>query len=208
MSTKSLRTLTREEVAKWIIIDSKVYDVTRFKDLHPGGAAVFLEEETSGQDVTEAFYGLHLHEVLLRPQYQRLQIGLIEGEEPQLHGNLTGEVSKVPYAEPSWLSEGYHSAYFKESHRQLQKATRILVDEIVYPDAQAREQDGKRPSQSVFDRMAEVNLHAMRMGPGKHLQGLSLMNGIVTPEETTATKTEDGKHWIVNGHKKWITNGM
>lgn len=25
--------------------------------------------------------------------------------------------------------------------------------------------------------------------------------------QTTATKTEDGKHWIVNGTKKWITNG-
>jgi hypothetical protein len=28
-----------------------------------------------------------------------------------------------------------------------------------------------------------VNLHAMRMGPGKHLKGKTLMNGIVTPEE-------------------------
>lgn len=25
--------------------------------------------------------------------------------------------------------------------------------------------------------------------------------------QTTATKTEDGKHWIVSGTKKWITNG-
>lgn len=25
--------------------------------------------------------------------------------------------------------------------------------------------------------------------------------------QTTATKTPDGKHWIVNGTKKWITNG-
>ena len=25
--------------------------------------------------------------------------------------------------------------------------------------------------------------------------------------KTTAKKTEDGKHWIVNGTKKWITNG-
>jgi alkylation response protein AidB-like acyl-CoA dehydrogenase len=25
--------------------------------------------------------------------------------------------------------------------------------------------------------------------------------------KTTATKTQDGKHWIVNGTKKWITNG-
>jgi hypothetical protein len=26
-------------------------------------------------------------------------------------------------------------------------------------------------------------MHAMRMGPGKHLQGRVLMNGLVTPEE-------------------------
>ncbi|KAG6878205.1 hypothetical protein C0993_010625 [Termitomyces sp. T159_Od127] len=123
----------------------------------------------------------------------------------------------------------------------------------------------------------------MRMGPGKHLKGLKLMDGLVTPEQfdyfheliitqefarcgqrgygdglmsgsviglppvlnfgsaeikakvvpdvlsgkkpiclaiseafagsdvsglrTSAVKTEDGKHWIINGTKKWITNG-
>jgi hypothetical protein len=26
-------------------------------------------------------------------------------------------------------------------------------------------------------------MHAMRMGPGKHLKGLTLMNGLVKPEE-------------------------
>jgi alkylation response protein AidB-like acyl-CoA dehydrogenase len=26
--------------------------------------------------------------------------------------------------------------------------------------------------------------------------------------QTYAKKTEDGKHWIVNGTKKWITGGM
>lgn len=25
--------------------------------------------------------------------------------------------------------------------------------------------------------------------------------------KTFAKKTEDGKHWIINGTKKWITNG-
>ena len=25
--------------------------------------------------------------------------------------------------------------------------------------------------------------------------------------KTTAQKTEDGKFWIINGTKKWITNG-
>ena len=30
---------------------------------------------------------------------------------------------------------------------------------------------------------SEKNLHAMRLGPGKHLKGLTLMDGIVKPEE-------------------------
>ncbi len=29
----------------------------------------------------------------------------------------------------------------------------------------------------------ELELHAMRMGPGKHLNGRVLMNGLVKPEE-------------------------
>lgn len=29
----------------------------------------------------------------------------------------------------------------------------------------------------------------------------------VTGLKTTAVKSEDGKHWIINGTKKWITNG-
>jgi len=242
-----------------------------------------LDEDIAGQDATEAFYGLHRHEIILRPQYARLQIGVIDGEESVIHGRVTGELSKVPYAEPTWLSDGYYSPYFKESHRALQKAMRKIVDEIITPDAQAREEDGKRPSMSVIQAMADQNIHAMRMGPGKHLKGLTLLGGVVKPEEfdyfhemvvtqelsragargygdgfqsgsviglppvlnfgseemknkiipevlsgkkficlaiseafagsdvaglkTKAVKTEDGKHWIINGTKKWITNG-
>ncbi|THG95719.1 hypothetical protein EW145_g7910 [Phellinidium pouzarii] len=290
MASTEHKTFTREEVEKhntpddlWVIIDSKVYNLSRFKDLHPGGSSALLDEDIAGQDATEAFFGLHRHEVLLRPQYKRLQIGVVEGEEEQIKPLAYGEISKVPYSEPTWLNEGFHSPYFKESHRKLQKAMRTLVDETFYPDAQAREADGKRPSQSVVEKMAELELHAMRLGPGKHLKGRKLFNGIVTPEEfdyfheliitqevvrvgqrgygdglmggqviglppvlnfgspelkakvvpdvlagkkficlaiseaqagsdvfglhTTATKSEDGKFWIVNGNKKWITNG-
>ncbi|KAF8962776.1 acyl-CoA dehydrogenase [Flammula alnicola] len=284
MASKELKNLTREEVAKhnkdgdlWIIIDAKVYDITRFKNLHPGGASVLLDEEIAGKDATEAFYGLHRHEVILKPQYARLQIGVIEGEKSVIYGRVVGELSKVPYAEPTWLSEGYHSPYYTENHRVFQKAVRKFIDEVITPDAQAHEEDGKPPSKSVIEAMAKLNLHAMRMGPGKHLKGLELMGGIVKPEDliitqefarsgrrgygdglmagsviglppvlnfgspalkakvvpdvlsgqkliclaiseafagsdvsglkTTATKTEDGKHWIINGTKKWITNG-
>ena len=133
--------------------------------------------------------------------------------------------------------------------------------------------------------MARLNLIALRMGPGKHLHGVNLLDGAVRGEEfdyfhdlimaqegvrvnargfqdgslagmviglpcimnymrdaarrqaimdevlggkkymclaiteafagsdvaglrTTATKTPDGKHYVVNGTKKWITNGV
>ncbi|KAI0833215.1 acyl-CoA dehydrogenase [Trametes gibbosa] len=291
MAQKAMKTFTREEIAThnteeslWIIIDSRVFDVTRFRNLHPGGASVFMDEGIPGQDATEAFFGLHRFEVLQRPQFARLQIGIVQDEEPHIQGGIVpGKNSLVPYAEPSWLSTGYHSPYYKESHRKLQAAMRKFTDEVVYPEAQIFETEGKRPSQSVIDQMAALNIHAMRMGPGKHLKGLTLMGGIVTPEEfdyfhelvvsqeltrcsargygdglnsgcviglppvlnfgspelkarivpeilsgkkficlavseayagsdvfglqTTATKTEDGKHWIVTGTKKWITNG-
>ncbi|KAL1739329.1 acyl-CoA dehydrogenase/oxidase [Schizophyllum fasciatum] len=290
MATKELKTLTRDEVAKhnkegdlWLAIDGKVYDVSRFMGMHPGGASVLLDAEVAGQDATEAFYSLHRHEVLLRPQYQRLQIGVLEGEKSVITSRIPGELSKVPYAEPTWLSAGYHSPYYSDNHRQFQKAVRKFFDEVVQPDANAREADGKRPSQSVIDEMAKLGLIHMRMGPGKHLKGQTLMGGIVKPEEfdyfheliitqefarvgqrgygdgllagtviglppvlnfgspelqakvvpevlsgkkpiclaiseafagsdvqglrTTATKTEDGKFWIINGTKKWITNG-
>ncbi|THH01600.1 hypothetical protein EW026_g1127 [Hermanssonia centrifuga] len=230
--------------------------------MHPGGASVFFDEEIPGQDVTEAFYALHRHEVLQRPQYQRLQIGTIKDEESVIFGRVN-----VPTLQ-----------------KRFQKAVREFVDEHIYPDAQAREDDGKRPSLDLVDKMTALNLHAMRMGPGKHLKGRILMNGIVTPEEfdyfheliitqeigrigargygdglnsgsiiglppvlnfarpelrkrvadevlsgkkfislaiseafagsdvrglkTTATKTPDERFWIINGTKKWITNGV
>ena len=68
----------------------------------------------AGQDATEAFYSLHRHEVLQRPQYQRLVVGTVEGEESLIVSRVAGELSKVPYAEPGWLSDGYHSPYYKE----------------------------------------------------------------------------------------------
>ncbi|KAI0671567.1 acyl-CoA dehydrogenase NM domain-like protein [Trametes maxima] len=288
--SKELKSFTREEVAQhnkeddlWIIIDGKVYDVTRFKNMHPGGTSVFFGDDIAGQDATEAFYGLHRHEVIVKPQYQRLQIGVVQGEKSVIYDNKPGELSKVPYAEPLGLTQGYQSPYYTDSHRKFQRAVRKFVDETLTPDALAREEDGKRPSLSVINKAAELGILAMTMGPGKHLKGRTLMDGVIKPEEfdrfhelilaqelcrpscrgyrdgqnsgatiglppiihfgrpelrdrvieevlsgkkflslaiseafagsdvaglrTTATKTPDGKFWIINGTKKWITNG-
>ena len=170
------------------MVDTKVYDLSRFAAMHPGGLAVLVDEEVAGQDATEAFYGLHRHEVLERPQYARLQIGTIAGEQSMaITSRVIGQVSDVPYAEPTWLAKGFKSPYYNDSHRRFQKAMREFFDNVVYAEAQAREEDGKRVSQPVLDKMAELEIHAMRLGPGKHLKGRTLMGGIVKPEEVSST---------------------
>ncbi|KAI9091255.1 microsomal cytochrome b5 [Phlyctochytrium arcticum] len=42
---------TRDDL--WMVIDGKVYDVTKFLDEHPGGEEVMVEQ--GGQDASEAF---------------------------------------------------------------------------------------------------------------------------------------------------------
>ena len=76
---------------------------------------------TAGQDATEAFYGLHRNEVIEKPQYKRLQIGVIGGEQSVITGRIQGELSKVPYAEPTWLADGYHNPYYTEVRFKLQR---------------------------------------------------------------------------------------
>ncbi|TXT15703.1 hypothetical protein VHUM_00206 [Vanrija humicola] len=292
MSTANLKSITREEVEKhnkqgdlWVIIDSIVYDLSKFARLHPGGAGVLYDADVAGQDATSVFYGLHRQEVLEKPQYQRLRIGVIEGEKPKVKPFVAGELSRVPYGEPTWLTPPFKSPYYKESHRALQKAMRKYVDEVIYPDAQACEESGKRASAEVLKSMGEeTGINRMRLGPGKHLHGHKLMGGVVKGEEfdyfheliitqemvrggargyadglnggmviglppvlnfakeplrtkvltevfnadkvislaiseafagsdvqglrCTATKSEDGSYWTINGTKKWITGGM
>jgi hypothetical protein len=152
---------------------------------------------------TDAFFGLHRHEVLLTPRYARLQIGTVKGQKELIKPPVFGAISQVPYAEPNWLTKGYHSAYFTDKHRKFQAWLRKIVEEHLIPDAHIHEEDGKFPSphtveiqvlvshalSSLFnlnrctDLFRKYNLLAMRMGPGTHLKGLTLAEGLVKPEE-------------------------
>lgn len=40
---------------------------------------------------------------------------------------LPGAISKVPYGEPTWLTKGYRSPYFKETHYKFQKGPSLVV---------------------------------------------------------------------------------
>lgn len=56
----------------------------------------------------------------------------------------------------------------------------------------------KRVSEEVLTGKKFISLAISEAFAGSDVQGL----------KTTAKKTEDGKYWIINGTKKWITNGV
>ncbi|KAH6599394.1 hypothetical protein BASA50_003090 [Batrachochytrium salamandrivorans] len=281
--SKKLQVVTHDEVAShntaksaWITIDSLVYDITNFAALHPGGESIILE--VAGKDATKEFYSYHRHEVLSK--YPRLLIGGIVNEKPKIVVG-SSDLSKVPYAEPSYM-QGFHSAYFNDSHRQFQQAVRKFIQEEIKPEALIFEATDKPASLESFKKMGEFGYLAARIGPGEHLKAFSLPGGVspdkfdyfhemiaheevsrlgvpgygdslatgmviglppvvyfgsksikekvigevlrgekriclsitepsagsdVAAIKTTATKSADGKFYIVNGTKKWITNG-
>lgn len=58
----------------WIIIDNKIYDVSKFSKFHPGGEQLLLEY--AGKDASQIFYELHRTEVLSK--YSKLVIGEVQ----------------------------------------------------------------------------------------------------------------------------------
>eukprot|EP00301_Raphidiophrys_heterophryoidea_P011592 c17733_g1_i1.p1 GENE.c17733_g1_i1~~c17733_g1_i1.p1 ORF type:complete len:531 (+),score=158.27 c17733_g1_i1:43-1593(+) len=183
MDTK-LKEFTVEEVARhnlendcWIIVDNKVFDVTKFASLHPGGMGVIYD--VAGKDATEAFYSFHRMDVL-RKYAPRLQIGVIASRpiprEPQL-----GDMSTVPYSE-SELGQGMRSPFYKKSHAVFRKAVRAWVDAELAPMAATWEETGKGPMKELIKKMGDSSLLACRLAPGPHLKHFSLFGGI-KPEE-------------------------
>eukprot|EP01114_Cavostelium_apophysatum_P014400 TRINITY_DN372_c0_g1_i5.p1 TRINITY_DN372_c0_g1~~TRINITY_DN372_c0_g1_i5.p1 ORF type:complete len:510 (-),score=144.37 TRINITY_DN372_c0_g1_i5:175-1704(-) len=173
----SLKTFTREEVAKhntkgdlWIIIDDEVYDMTKFITVHPGGEQALIDY--AGQDATDAFYGLHRQEVLVK--YLRFKIGKIEGGEQKIPIRAPGEISTVPYAEASfWM--GHKSPYYNESHLQFRQKFREFYHLHVLPEAQTSEESGKAPSAELFKKAGAAGILAALIGPGPWLKGMNIL---------------------------------
>lgn len=66
-TSKTLKKFTRAEVAKhdkegdlWLIVDTAVYDLTKFVDMHPGGGYLLLDKDIAGKDATECECACHL----------------------------------------------------------------------------------------------------------------------------------------------------
>ncbi|ORX56265.1 acyl-CoA dehydrogenase NM domain-like protein [Hesseltinella vesiculosa] len=209
------KTFTREEVARhtsesdlWIIIDTDIYDLSRFVELHPGG--VFPLMQVAGKDATDQFYEMHKQDVLLK--YKRFKIGTIAGEKPQIHMYQPGELSKVPYAESSFFM-GYKSPYYSERHTQFRQAVRKILDELK-PQAQEYEATGERPSDEFTQILGKHHLLAANIGPDavKLLPPGTLLPGGIKVEEYDyffeLVLHEEFARWVSPGTGTGVLGGM
>lgn len=143
-----MKYFTIEEVSKhnteqdiWIIINNKVYDVTKFLPVHPGitkfqffysksgGKRVILPY--AGKDATKVFQSFHAPTVL--EKYGKdLYIGeIVTSKKEETNEDLFGE--QIPYGDPYWY-QGFKSPYYKETHRKFRKKVREFVEKELLPN--------------------------------------------------------------------------
>lgn len=187
----SATVVTEEELRRhnsdgdaWVAIGGLVFDVSRFAGLHPGGEGVLLRY--AGKDATEAFYGLHRADVLDRFG-PRLLKGRLEGrDDDDIVDDLTpsrAAVSQVPFAEPAWVRDGWHSPFYSESHHAFRRDLRRFIVQELGPEAAESELAGDSPSEETYLKMGRVGLLASRVGPGPHLSLAPALPGGVSVDE-------------------------
>mmetsp|Transcript_45619 Transcript_45619/g.85439 ORF Transcript_45619/g.85439 Transcript_45619/m.85439 type:complete len:532 (+) Transcript_45619:65-1660(+) len=160
---------TMEQVAEhtkegdyWLAIDGKVYDVSRFAKVHPGGAGIL--RQFAGKDCTEEFFELHKAEVL-RQYGGKLLKGTISGAKVNANTDMADyhKLDVAPYSEPSAYM-GWQSPYYKESHKTFRMKLREFVEDVLKPEAVENEEDGEYPSIEIYEEMGKVGLLASRIG--------------------------------------------
>ena len=180
---------TLAEVAKhcsekdcWIVIDSVVYDVTKFLNAHPGGKGILLDY--AGKDATSAFFALHRKEVITKFG-PKLKVGILSDAPPPAFGDLPLIDNVTPFAEHSFW-RGWHSPHMNKTHTAFRESIRSFFKEHIHPTADADAASGAEPSAEVYKAMGKAGILISRIGklamPFARALNISLPGGI-SPEE-------------------------
>ena len=151
-----------EEVSKhnklddlWVAIDGKVFDLTRFAEIHPGGIPPLMD--AAGEDATDLFYELHRASLLQEERFQRFVIGTYSVPKPAKLDRNRGK--PVPYGQShgSWRVV---SPYYSESHEMFRAAMREFVAREIMPTCVEDDEEGTYPSQHLNMKLAQAGIIA------------------------------------------------
>ncbi|KAF7596722.1 hypothetical protein BBP40_000150 [Aspergillus hancockii] len=128
----------------------------------------------------------------------------------------------APYSEPLLPQLDIQSPYYTDLHHSLRAYVRDYVESSIAPYAHEWEATGQVP-ESVRRRHCELGFGIVHpLTTLEDAAGLSLPNNVprenwdtwcnlIVADELTrigTTAKREGDHYIVNGAKKWITNGI
>lgn len=150
------------EADNWLAIDGKIYDVTKFAKVHPGGAGIM--RLYAGKDCTKEFFAMHKADVLEKVG-KKLMKGTVKGAEVGVQEASADKhkIDVAPYSEPtSWM--GWYSPYYNDSHKQFRLKLRAFVEDVLRPEADASEEAGDHPSMEISQAMGKAGLLAARIG--------------------------------------------
>eukprot|EP00357_Protocruzia_adherens_P027854 CAMPEP_0115034560 /NCGR_PEP_ID=MMETSP0216-20121206/40736_1 /TAXON_ID=223996 /ORGANISM="Protocruzia adherens, Strain Boccale" /LENGTH=372 /DNA_ID=CAMNT_0002413493 /DNA_START=249 /DNA_END=1364 /DNA_ORIENTATION=- len=162
--TTSKKVYTRSEVAThntpedaWVVIEGKIYNVTKFAKVHPGGTKILTDY--AGQDATKDFNYFHTRRVLQKYGPKLLVGELQEGLEKKVrreeraiaaeHSGASYSATEtfgenVPYGDPNWY-QGWRSPYYNDSHKKYRAAIREYLEAELAPNVSRWVEDCKIP---------------------------------------------------------------
>lgn len=135
--------------------------------------------EYAGKEVTKEFYGFHRQEVLVK--YKRLVIGSIVNEKPKVIDNFNGQITTVPFSEPS-NAGGFHSPYYNESHKAYRLAIRKYLQDLFSEKGLYGSEYDVEASHQVHESFGKNGLLAAFLGPGPHLKFFPQLGGVKASE--------------------------
>lgn len=175
----------------WMVIDGKVYDVSKFMKVHPGGAGIL--KLYAGKDATKEFFAMHKAEVLGKVGAKLVKGSVTGAKVGALEASADRSMIDVaPYSEPPfWM--GWNSPYYKESHKTFRLKLRSFVETVLKPEAEENEEMGAYPSIEVYQQMGKAGLLCSRIG--KDLMPFVAKIPGIELEQTLGVKPSEFDHF-------------
>lgn len=178
---------TQEEVSKhnspeslWIIIDNKVYDLTEFQKIHPGGKAIL--KRWAGKDASKFFHKYHEKEKVMKQYGNERCIGDLKLEANSASALVKNDSlaterhehygDMLPFSDPEWY-QGYPTPYFNDTHAALRQEIRSWVEENLSPYVDEWDEKEEMPK-DLYRKFAQAGfLSAIAGHYGKDYTNLS-----------------------------------